>query len=206
MIIKMIITMTVFLVGIFQTESSLNSDLKYKVSIHVTSQADENREKVIRSYIGRELRSLGDVDITEVPQKWKISIVTNEIQHIDGSVVGLVFYFSFDKKYDNSYIIDLAREYYKDKSFSAAADILIRNLKANTDNLYNEYFMALWFFGEDKLQDQCKKLVNYFDIHCLEPERTFRRECHKEVEEIDKKILQLEEEIRNKKLQEKPEK
>jgi hypothetical protein len=62
--------------------------LRFKVK--VTVQADEGIQNSVSSYLNRELRSLGDVDIVDNNPEWELRVLGGELHSIGGYKSGVV--------------------------------------------------------------------------------------------------------------------
>ncbi len=140
---------------------------KFKVVVGVAENNDDTQSKkrlqnLMRSYIKRELRSLGDVEIVDLNLdratfQYMISIAMLEDKYKDGSKTGTVaLSYWYTKRIPPNHFNDFWREHYtKFPAFGIPRGGVIT-------------------VGRDRLDETCKSIVANFDTKLLEPERLFR--------------------------------
>ena len=140
---------------------------KFKVAVIVSKSNDDTESEkslknLMRSYIKRELRSLGDVEIVDrdldrATVQYLIRIAMFEEKRTDGSKTGLV----------------------------AMSYNLLKRIPPNRfNNLWRERYTKFPAFeypvggvitiGRARLDEVCKSIVADFDTEYLEPERLFK--------------------------------
>ena len=163
-----LLTITLFCLQGSHSQVSVQTEPeKFKVVAYVSesnddTQSEKSLKNLMRSYIKRELRSLGDVEIVDLDLdratfQYAISITMLEDTHKDGSKTGTV---ALSYWYTN------------------------RILPKRFNNLWREHYTKIPAFenpisgvitvGKYRLDETCKSIVADFDTKFLEPERLFR--------------------------------
>lgn len=163
-----LLTITLFCLQSSHSQVSVQSaPEKFKVVVSVSesnddTQSEKSLKNLMRSYIKRELRSLGDVEIVDpvldrATYQYQIDITMLEVLRVDRSETGLV---------------------------AMTVDLLKRIPPNRFNDLWREYYTKFPAFGipiggvitvgRDRLDETCKSIVANFDTKLLEPERLFR--------------------------------
>ncbi len=123
------------------------------------------------SYIKRELRSLGDVEIVYEGAEWKLQVLANEDKTKSGRKIGYSIAVAFTRRIRDSYpnVFDY-NELRKLLSTDVVFDFVEISVSYEFQSLY------LGGGGTAELDLICKNLVTTFDIKHLEPERKKRVE------------------------------
>ncbi len=163
-----LLTITVFYLQGSHSQVSVQTEPeKFKVAVLVSKSNDDTQSQkslnnLIKSYIKRELRSLGDVEIVDrdldrATFQYVMAISMVEATYKDGSKTGLV----------------------------AMSVLLLERIPPNRFNdLWRERYTKFPAFlyplsgvitvGWTELDEECKSIVADFDTTFLEPERLFR--------------------------------
>lgn len=107
---------------------------------------EDDIQSEAQSYIKRELRSLGDVEIVYKDAEWRLRILGGEIRPEGGR-----------KKIGNMLSV-----------------VVVSRVLCNFGPVYQYRQNYLYSDGPDDLDKMCKKMVTAFDIDFLEPERKKR--------------------------------
>ena len=154
---------TIFILSSTSVATAQESELpKFRVKVFVS--ADENIEGKIKSYINRELRSLGDVELVDDDSEFELEIVAIEQMTESGNKVGIVLSTVISTKYDNWYLLTLVPASKKEE------------LDKQTANLY--FFPDHWVkTGPTRsLRKLCNEIVADFDTKHLENIRKLERQ------------------------------
>ena len=141
---------------------------KAKVRVFVSCD-DEPAKQSLNSYVKRELRSLGDVEIVEQEEEWTIYIVVIKEHSKSGTHLGYVVGYTFTEmtpKYILASMID---------SFLENPD-LYKHYKDNKDEwqtgpIRKYVTSGVLSYGREGLKRIGESLVVHFDSDCLEPAR-----------------------------------
>lgn len=132
---------------------------QFSARVSVGVSADENIKGKIESYIARELRSLGDVIVTNDNPNWAIDIVALEAETRSGYKNGVNLSVVITKPFVNTFLVNQLDENYK--SWVSAA----------TTGLCRIYAEWLRIGSPEDLRSICNGIVADFDVHFLQPER-----------------------------------
>ena len=157
--VGMFILLTITLFCLHSQVSVQTEPEKFKVVVSVSAhntEPEKSLKNLMISYIKRELRSLGDVDIVDFDLDRAtfqyMIVITMVVQ--DTGLVSMSYLFA--KRIPPNRFNDLWREYYTESpAFLYPLSGVIR-------------------VGRDKLDEECKSIVADFDTKFLEPERLFR--------------------------------
>ena len=159
MLICLFLLMSVGFTGAQQGEKL---PTKFRVGVMVSGDLKPEAE----SYLKRELRSLGDVEITDLVGVYELSVIILESKYkSSGTKTGQISYTYMGLKRFNPFNLTtkLPREHF-DTVFDA------------TSNLY--YFPEMYGIAMDKERTElkllCEKIVANFDTKLLEPDRSKR--------------------------------
>ena len=162
-----------------------------KVAIIVLAEEDIRPE--IESYLKRELRSLGDVELVEKEEDWYIEIIVVKNVLTDMREVGLTFsimilspfrtwMFEPDRIYE--YTLGVVPFVLSEKESSA--------IKTLTENLYSYRNHWVTTTGRDSTKDTCQEIIARFDSMHLEPGRKFKGETKEKFKKIPEKLKEAE--------------
>ena len=144
-----------------------------KFRVQVVVDADD-LGKQVRSYINRELRSLGDVEIVDSDADWKLSIIAMQGETTSGSKLPR-YNFSVAVlrpllKHNATEVGKARRATRKCKDLECLRTIANLSVIIAFADICSTHFASR---GTD-LQAMCKRVVTLFDIDILEPERKKR--------------------------------
>ena len=171
-----------------------------QLDVHVEISCNDNTTRsLIESYIKRELRSLGDVELVDRKDAtWILSLVAiphtskiteNKIGRTSIAIMRLYQFtydsaihsgiFKFVEAYDKVIWKDFGRDYYS-KMKEISNDIV--------RPVYNDPDLALIVNIEDNdLHNTCKEIMAKFDVEDLEPSRENYQKRKEMIEKINKK-------------------
>lgn len=132
-------------------------DFSARVKVSVSS--DDSISAEVKSYISRELRSLGDVVTTDQNPEYVLSVVASVVTTKSGSKRGVAFSVVVLEPFDNALIKNLAQPKYKKMT-----TIL-------TKNLYRFSDQRLQVGSTNDLRSICSDIVAQFDTDELAPAR-----------------------------------
>ena len=142
-----------------------------KVSLLVSADNYNNGE--IRSYLARELRSLGDVEITDEDPSYVLEVLVASNQ-IDGYPVQYIFSVVVFKRLD----FELHYQSVYDGSASEEHSHFFNN---NSDFYFYHWIVA----KQDSLKDICVEVINDFNGTALEG---FRQRCDHLIKVFEKTL------------------
>ena len=146
----------------------------YETTVSISVSADKNIENKIKSYIGRELRSLGDVVITDENPDWILDIAAIEIKNKNNFLTGIALSEVILKPFRNKLIKHLVSSKAKKE-----VDIM-------TSDLYFFETHSLRLGTPDGLRDICNSIVADFDSNKLNPDRLFWQKIRDEANKSQK--------------------
>lgn len=156
-----------FLILIFCSSISAQDKFLAKVQIYVQHNGTSPKQEQMVSYISRELRSLGDVEIVSENPDYRIDVVMVDLV-VGGKNTGYAISISFLKS---------AKCIFKDKYIDDTPVIL-------------DCDASLWgttaAINLDYLKDTAESLVAKFDNNILSPDREFFNRNKKSRDAIDK--------------------
>jgi hypothetical protein len=138
----------------FQNAFSQESRFQFRVEIEVT--ADDSIKSEVSSYLNREIRSLGDVVITDNDPHLKISVLATENTVPKSYVISVVTSTPFSDMWKQKLAGDLSE---RTKSFWV-------KFMSDKESI-NQHFVQI---GSD-LSQVCKKVVALIDSEDIEPNR-----------------------------------
>ncbi len=166
-------------------------DLKFHVEVNVS--APENLRSQIESYVKRELRSLGDVEIVTKPRwpgedtakledvklmdiplnpRFELLILAMETHSVGGQLTGVTLAMLSLRDRTNSHrrmIIEMSRDLPATNMwklwFANSAPVSSINTSYDLDS------MIMYTGGRTDLKNRCSKMITDFDAGTLEPER-----------------------------------
>jgi len=84
-----------YLTGIESVDADKIKD--FAVGVDISTVGDEALKNIISSYVQRELRSLGDVEVNDDDSKFRIVIIADTVKMDSGNVTGYAFAVAFIK-------------------------------------------------------------------------------------------------------------
>ncbi|MCE2399499.1 hypothetical protein J4G08_01285 [Candidatus Poribacteria bacterium] len=174
-----------------------------QLDIHVEISCSDNTTKsLIESYIKRELRSLGDIELVDRKDaKWILSlIVIPHTSKTTGNKTGRtsiaimrLYQFTCDTAIHEG-IIKFVEAYDKVIWKDFGKDCFSKMKEISNDivrPVYNDPDLALIVNIENNdLHNTCKEIVAEFDVEDLEPRRKNHQQYKEMIEEINKKYQQ----------------
>lgn len=139
-----------------------SSQYSAKVKVQVT--ASDNIKGSVSSYINRELRSLGDVELVEENPEWIINILAMELQTVGGHKSGVAVSTVIINTFNNQLLSDWFQPEFKNVGIQVTSGLA----------WYPDQWLNVG--SSDGLQKLCKGIVADFDTKYLEEDRkSFRR-------------------------------
>jgi len=131
--------------------------------VQVVVDANENIKAEIESYISRELRSLGDIIVTDDEPRWILDILAIESKKTGDYTTGIVLSIVILEPYNNKFLIEQVNPKYK-------ADALLETMGLS------EYTAHSVRTGPtDSLRNICNEVVADFDSKHLKQAREMRQ-------------------------------
>ena len=138
-------------------------DLKFTARVQIDVSGNENIKGLVGSYLNRELRSLGDVELVEKDPDFFIAVGVLEIKPTGGRTSGFSLSTVVLHRFDNRIISSYFKDGYKEAGM------------ALTSYLYRFPNMWVDIAPRDSLQEICKGIIANFDTQDLEPIRKLYR-------------------------------
>ena len=132
--------------------------------VSVSVSANDNIKGKIESYISRELRSLGDIIVTDDNPRWILRIVALESTTKGGYKSGIDISVVILKPFNNDLIISIISQV--DEKSKEVVSLL-------TSNLYSFSDHSLRVGAPEDLRSICSGIVADFDTQHIKPARDF---------------------------------
>ena len=170
---------------------------KFSTTVRLIVRGEEDLQPRIKSYIGRELRALGDVEVVDATADWHIRIVALEGRYVSGkkagdTVLSLVIA-RMQAEWLSWRLPVFGSDFHSDGTYEAASprikDLI---LNANTfEDMLRPWLPHLCVIASqkvltcetDELKEVCESIVIEFDTDVLQ----FERKTHRTSQEIVKK-------------------
>lgn len=165
----------ILFIGITFNPSYSQEENPIKVGLSIT--ANERLKNEITSYISRELRSLGDVSVSEISGDYFISIIAIELSKNEISF-GYVISFTVTEPLDNNKIASLI----KDENDKAR---VLMELKSH--NYEFQLKKSITSLPKEELASECKSFIAQFDTTTLALNRSLK-ERQRQWDDLFKKI------------------
>jgi hypothetical protein len=163
-------------VWVLSSLSLLAQDGKYRIAVEVSGHESIRTEA--RSYLERELRSLGDVALVEIAPDFIVRVASMELTSEGGSELGFVFGYEFASVYQ----FNLA-PFIDSKLKPDLARILGDIIKAKA-----EQTQLVGVNVNTTISGACSKIILTFDTHVLAPNRKLVQELvEREQNRVSKK-------------------
>lgn len=127
--------------------------------VSVSVSASDNIKGEIESYISRELRSLGDIVVTDDNPRWILSIVALESTTKGGYKSGIELSIVILEPFDNSYLLNQVNETSKE---------LISTMTSGLHS-YSGHWLRVG--SPEDLRSICNGIVADFDTQHIKPSR-----------------------------------
>ena len=138
---------------------TLSQKAMFRVAVEITTK-DESIKSLIESYIKRELRSLGDVEVVKKDPHLKIEMVCIKHKSKDGNHLGYAFATAFTRKHST---VDWLR-----------TDIS-EDLKVFLTPVYVLENLYLKVGGRESIKSSCQEIVADLDTEHIEQLRSLVR-------------------------------
>lgn len=133
------------------------SEIRFHINVNIS--ADPAIKTLVRSYLNRELRALGDVELVDTNADWSISIICARIESIGAYPPSVLLSIVITELYPNAAIVSM---------LPAESKQLGNEI---TSNLYLARDHWVRSGSQENLQQICSKIAADFDILYLEKER-----------------------------------
>lgn len=152
----------IIVVALFPFTSFARGLPPFSGRVSVSVNANENIKGEIESYISRELRSLGDIIVTDNNPRWVLNIVALEVSTKGGYKSGVLLSIVILEPFDSSLLMDLVG----DKNKQNKQLIYVMTL-----DLYS--FSGHWLRvgAPEDLRKICNAIVADFDTEYIKPAR-----------------------------------
>lgn len=141
----------------------VESEIQFEIKVDIS--ADPAIKTLIRSYLNRELRALGDVELVDMntdggyPSSWVISIISARIESFGSYPASVLLSVVITERYPNAAIVSMLPAESKQ-----LGDEITSNLYLARDHWVRSGL-------QENLQQICSKIAADFDILYLEKER-----------------------------------
>ena len=130
---------------------------KFSAKVSVSVYGEESIKNSVSSFLIRELRSLGDVEIVDNNHGWELQVVAIETVNAVGNKTGFVLSTLIIVPFHNKEM----RELFKPEDQDFGIEITSGLIKYP-----KQHWISLG--GLKDLQDRCKRIIADFDSKCLE--------------------------------------
>jgi hypothetical protein len=137
------------------------SQNKYSTKVKLDVVAPDKIKDEVRSYLSRELRSLGDVTIIEDKPSWSISIIIVPTDTVSGQHLGYAYATLVTQPLHTDYLDKYAK-------CDADSKEMLRGALETGEIIYR---FNVQTSATDELQEISKKLIAEFDSRFLDEER-----------------------------------
>ncbi|HKQ23146.1 MAG TPA: hypothetical protein VJT81_01735 [Burkholderiales bacterium] len=134
--------------------------LKFTAKVRLHVSADTSIKSSIVSYLSRELRSLGDVEIVDENPGWELYVVAMEVTTVSGIKTGFALTSVVINPFDNQKLSPLLQPVSRDLGLTITQGLVNTN--------------GHWLYVGGELQNLCKQAVTDFDV-TLEESRKINR-------------------------------
>ena len=154
------------MVGVFVVAQQTDNPPDKKFAVGVIADSDNELELRAASYIKRELRSLGDVEVVDYGE-WILHLMGSETENVGGRKIGIILGVIITRNTAQAVIKKLfSRENPMDDMGTDGNAVFVEIM------FHDSYQGALLYLdGNDNLRRVCEKAVTDFDVRYLEPER-----------------------------------
>ena len=156
------------MVGVFVIAQQTDEPTNKKIDVEVSHQDDDFSLRAA-SYIKRELRSLGDVEVSDYGE-WKLYLLGFDAKNVGGRKIGIVL---------GAVITRRTFDAVTEKLFSKEKPL--KDVGADGIAIHVELFhhysyqgSILYTYGEGDLRRACEEVVTHFDMKHLEVQRSKR--------------------------------
>lgn len=135
-----------------------NGDGKTNFLVKVdVSTYDESYKKNIESYVKRELRSLGDVTVSDTNNKYIIHIVCTNKKNSNGIITDYLFAVTLTELFTRSFLGQVIEIDLLPKASDRTNEVYQELIK------YEEIFLFQWCVGSRDLKEACETIVVNID-------------------------------------------
>jgi hypothetical protein len=153
--------------------ATVQESQQHKLRVKVTFSADENIEGKVKSYINRELRDLGDVELVDYYPELELDIVAIEQTKKSDNKVGIVLSMVVISTFDNWYLLTVVPASKKENADKATN---------NLDHFFDHWVMT---GSTEDLRKLCNGIIADLDTEYLENMRKLRRQYIEKLQESE---------------------
>jgi len=145
--------------------STLYCQMEGNFRVYINVIGDDSIKDNIYSYLSRDLRTLGDIVLTEDEYDYELCVIGLVAENKIGNEIGIVLSIVVNQKFDNKYFAE--------------------NIFKNSDNknlflsitgaLYHEPKHYLYLTSTDGLKSLCSDFIVTFDVDTLQYVRDLRQ-------------------------------
>jgi len=135
----------------------------FSASVRLVVLGDSTIKNLVQSYLGRELRSLKDVQLVESKEHYLVQVISGVLKNNAGDKTGVVF---------SGLVL-------RNMSAVIRARLFVCNLDSTLNPSYDLFMLVRHWIrvgDESDIQAICAKIVADFDTEELEPSRVIWRE------------------------------
>ncbi len=145
--------------------------LPFSAKVSVQIIADDEIRSQAESYSKRELRSIGDVVITEDEPRWVLDILITELKMKSGYTTGVAMSVVILDQFDNGFIAQYDIQ-------QGVKELLLKVTKGLS--FYPDHWLRVG--STEELRQMCNKLISDFDSKHLEQSRKIHQNIKKSLE------------------------
>ena len=135
------------------------AESRIRFQINVNISADPAIKTLVTSYLNRELRALGDVELVDMNADWSISIICAQVGEVGGRPSSILLSVVITERYPNAAIVSMLPA----ESKQLGDEI--------TSNLYLARDHWVRSGSQESLQQICSRIAADLDVLYLEKER-----------------------------------
>jgi hypothetical protein len=150
----------------FSVQSADTPNPRFSAKVKVSVEGEESVNSSVSSYLNRELRSLGDVELVDKDHEWEISVLILATRSVGGQNMGFVLSTVIIPTFSNQWLREYLIPKYQD---------LVLNITSGLS-----YYPKQWINigGTKDIQEICKRIIANFDTTCLEENRKVFRQIN----------------------------
>lgn len=156
---KLILSLFIYLTVFSYPIAAYAKDIKFHATVGVDVSGNDSVKNRVVSYVGRELRSLGDVTVANDHPDYELSLIVLKTSNIQGFNTGYTIGTSVSTKFYNQYVVQAAQQKYK------------KVVSSSTSNLYIFTESYLNTGSPKELRKICRQIVANFDTDVLQKQR-----------------------------------
>ncbi len=155
----------------------------FSAKIHLGIEADQSIESLVASYLNREIRSIGDVEVTDDNPQWYLGVIAVEDYSEAGNILGYTISSVVHSTVPVGAYLDERLEVISNESQIDSLATLVARIEIFLTKKYLSTFDNLVTFhghwiqsgGPDDLKKMCELVISHFDGEYLEEARRRHR-------------------------------